>query len=1286
MATLVLQVAGAFVGQMIGGPFGAMLGRAIGAVAGSYVDARLLGGDMHREGPRLKAMHGLAATEGAPIPRVFGRARVGGELIWATRFLETSHETSPSGGKGGGPTVTEHSYFANFAVGLCEGPVAMVRRVWADGKEVDLSKITMRVHLGDEDQHPDPLIVAKEGADNAPAYRGLAYVVFERLPLEKFGNRIPQLSFEVVRPIGGIADMIRGVDLIPGASEFAYSVASRLKTPAPGKTQTETRHVLHASSDWVASLDALQALCPNLESVALVVSWFGDDLRAGHCTIAPRVEANDKVVLGMPWRVAGLSRTQGREVSQVDGKPAFGGAPSDDVVKAAIADLKARGLHVAFYPFVMMDVAADNALPDPWTGEEGQPAYPWRGRIACNPAPGRPGSPDATAAAATQVAAFFGSAAPPDSEWSYRRFILHYAALCAEAGGVDAFLLGSELAALTRVRAAANAYPAVEALTQLATDARAILGAATKISYAADWTEYGSHVPAPGELRFPLDPLWASPHVDFIGIDAYWPLSDWRDGDAHLDARIAGSIYDRDYLRARVASGEGYDWHYPDAAARAAQARAPIADGAYGKPWVYRSKDLLGWWSNPHLPRFAGVEAQAPTPWVPRSKPIWLIEIGCPAVDRGANAPNVFPDPKSSESGLPHFSRGGRDDLMQARAIEALISHFDPAAPGHVEGVNPISPLYGARMVDPARIHVWCWDARPFPAFPAQSGVWADAVNYETGHWLNGRLESAHLDALVAALAEDAAGSVLTRAGGDIHGVVDGYALDRIMSPRAAIETLSALFGFDVVVSSGALRFVRRGTRQALALTPDDLAPDKDERLFHLTRGQDGELPHELSASFADAERDYRQTSVLSRRIEGATRRASQAALGIVMRRAEMRRLADIWLQDVWAAREKASFRLRPGLRQLEIGDHVTLPVDGGRRRFQITRIDDGVERAVEARALEPAIFDVAAQAAPPINAPPPDQFGPPQVVALDLAIARGAPTVLQYLAVFADPWPGRLAVWKKIGAGAFDLVGVVARRAKIGVLRSPLPPGPVGRFDHAASVLVELPAGAFASVSDAEAFAGKTSLAIQGADGAWEIIAYAHAELVGPDTWRLSRLLRGLGGEAHLAQRTVEAGALAVRLTDALFPLTDKLADLGVGATYRIGPANSDHADDAVVEIETAASPKALKPYAPVQVRARREAGGVAISFTRCGRIDADAWETLEIPVGEASEAYRLSIHGPAGPLRTWTLAQPFKLYAAADEVADFGAPQSALSISVAQISASVGEGFEAASLVPVA
>ena len=124
------------------------------------------------------------------------------------------------------PRSPSTSTSPRLAVALCEGPITGIGRIWADGKPMSLDGVTMRVHLGDEDQDADPFIAAKMGAANTPAYRGTAYVVFEELPLERFGNRMPQLSFEVFRPIldGESAEsLVRAVTLIPASGEFAYA-------------------------------------------------------------------------------------------------------------------------------------------------------------------------------------------------------------------------------------------------------------------------------------------------------------------------------------------------------------------------------------------------------------------------------------------------------------------------------------------------------------------------------------------------------------------------------------------------------------------------------------------------------------------------------------------------------------------------------------------------------------------------------------------------------------------------------------------------------------------------------------------------------------------------------------------------------------------------------------------------------------------------------------------------------------------------------------------------------
>src|SRR5262249_14966419 len=130
--------------------------------------------------------------------------RVAGQLLWATRYKETQTTTTTGGGKGGGGvsvTETDYTYSISFAVGLCAGVVTKIGRVWADGNLIDLSAFTTRFYPGDEAQGFDPLIEEIEGSGNTPAYRGLAYIVFEDMQLATFGNRIPQLQFEVIRSL-----------------------------------------------------------------------------------------------------------------------------------------------------------------------------------------------------------------------------------------------------------------------------------------------------------------------------------------------------------------------------------------------------------------------------------------------------------------------------------------------------------------------------------------------------------------------------------------------------------------------------------------------------------------------------------------------------------------------------------------------------------------------------------------------------------------------------------------------------------------------------------------------------------------------------------------------------------------------------------------------------------------------------------------------------------------------------------------------------------------------------
>jgi hypothetical protein len=338
MATLVLSAVGAAAGAQVGGAVlglsGAVIGRAVGATVGRAIDQRLMGlGSRAVQHARIDRLRITAAGEGLPLPRIWGRMRVAGHVIWASNFEEQRGRSRRT--KGGlGPRVSEQSsYTVNLAIALCEGEILGIGRVWADGEEISPDDLNLRLYTGSEDQLPDPKIEAIEGAGRVPAYRGTAYVVMEDLDLGQFGNRVPGFSFEVLRAAQGanettLQDAVRAVAWMPGSGEFALATAPVDQDAGLGDRQMINVNSPVGGTDIAASLSALGAELPRVGSGLLVVSWFGDDLRCAECRIEPKVEAPVRNA-SQQWSVSGLSRGAAKTLAQIDGAPVYGGTPSD---------------------------------------------------------------------------------------------------------------------------------------------------------------------------------------------------------------------------------------------------------------------------------------------------------------------------------------------------------------------------------------------------------------------------------------------------------------------------------------------------------------------------------------------------------------------------------------------------------------------------------------------------------------------------------------------------------------------------------------------------------------------------------------------------------------------------------------------------------------------------------------------------------------------------------------------------------------------------------------------
>jgi hypothetical protein len=1296
MATILLSAAGAAIGGGISSTFlglsGAVIGRAVGASLGGLIDQKMFGQAAPVvEAGKVDSFRVQSAQEGAVIPRVMGRMRIAGQMIWSSKFKETVTTASTGGGKGAPkPSVTtnSYSYSVSVAFALGEGEIDRVRRVWADGVEVASDELNYTVYKGSDDQLPDPVIAAVEGLENTPAFRGTAYVVIEDLPLEQFGNRIPQLNFEVFRhaqPVGyethDPSNMIQSVCLIPGTGEYALATTPVNYPFGFGEVQSANVNTSRGQANVIHALDDLVSDLPQCGSTSLVVTWFGTDLRCGLCKLRPQVEQKQHEGSPMPWAVSGINRAQAIEVSQDEDRPVFGGTPADASVLEGIAALKERGQAITFYPFILMDIQEGNGLINPYTGEAEQPVVPWRGRITNSLAPNIAGSPDGTAVAGAEVDAFFGTASLLDfsvngqtveytgaAEWSYRRFILHYAHLCALAGGVDAFCIGSELRGLTQIRGGLDSFPVVSQLIALTQDVRAILGPDVKIGYAADWSEYFGYQPqdGSGDLYFHLDPLWSNANIDFIGVDNYTPLSDWRDEPGHLDAEVASSIYDLDYLKSNIEGGEGYDWYYASQEDRDVQQRLPITDGAYGEDWVYRYKDFANWWRNAHHNRIGGVRQATPTDWVAQSKPIWFTEFGCPAIDKGTNQPNVFLDEKSSESFAPYYSNSTVDSYLQRQYLTAMHEYWGDAA--H----NPISVFYDAPMINMARSSVWAWDTRPWPDFPDRLSLWSDGVNYTKGHWISGRFADQSLAAVVSEICEIS--GVFDYDVSALRDNIVGFAIRDIETGRQSLQSLMIAYDFVSYEDGGKVVFTPRSQEDSVHFSEADLArlPDQDDVVSKI-RSPDAERVGRLRVQFWDQNEHYEAASVEARFTGDVSQATSSIQLPLVLERGMGQAIANRLFVNAKVARDEVKFAVPPSNLEIALGDYIS--IGESPFTYRVDRIEDYGARVVEAVRVERGVFDTVSGSGFSREPKPVLTDTTPHFAFLDLPLLKGGEVAhAPHFAATASPWRAGVSVYDSSGSDGFNLNMTLGNKAIFGETLSTLAKATPARWDRGGGVLVRFSEDV-QTRSKIDVLNGANAAAIRFGSGDWEVFQFNHADMQSDGSYRLHALLRGQVGTEWLVPDEWPVGSEIVILGRGVEQIELTATARGLARNYRIGPANKPASHGAYKQIIEAFDGVGLRPYTPVQLKVVREVGGnLRVNWIRRTRIDGDSWLSYEVPMGEDAEMYRLRVWKGVSLLREHEITTPAWVYSASEITAD-GAT-GAVDIEVAQLSTRFGIG----------
>jgi hypothetical protein len=188
-----------------------------------------------------------------------------------------------------------------------------------------------------------------------------------------------------------------------------------------------------------------------------------------------------------------------------------------------------------------------------------------------------------------------------------------------------------------------------------------------------------------------------------------------------------------------------------------------------------------------------------------------------------------------------------------------------------------------------------------------------------------------------------------------------------------------------------------------------------------------------------------------------------------------------------------------------------------GESAWRIVEVSDGATVKFEAVRAGPVRAEVRATVQP--------VMGPvaPVPVEADAVIVVGPPLpgmeddVRPLVFAFAEPWPGALTVSAGADAASLSVRGQVERPCAMVELVSALHAHVSGRWQEA-EVVVKLPVSSLQSRAEVAVLNGANAALVETAAG-WELVQFAHAELVGEETWKLGDLLRGqVGSEDAMA------------------------------------------------------------------------------------------------------------------------------------------------------------------------
>lgn len=525
-----------------------------------------------------------------------------------------------------------------------------------------------------------------------------------------------------------------------------------------------------------------------------------------------------------------------------------------------------------------------------------------------------------------------------------------------------------------------------------------------------------------------------------------------------------------------------------------------------------------------------------------------------------------------------------------------------------------------------------------------------------------------------------------------INHSVRGFRIAERGSVRAALEPLQARYTFDVAHSGYKLRFVSRGGDSAITIPTEDLGAvaegEKDPVLLPVAREMEAQLPWRVTVRYLDPKREYDLGEQYAERPAAVCVNERSLDMPLVMTATEAAKTADVLLAKEWVERtEFGPFEIPPTYRAVEAADIVTVEHRGQAHDLRVTRAEylpDG-RMSCHGRLTAPqsytstAIGEEANVAGVSLVA----LRGTTTAYLLDIPRIRSEQDVAGMsfgLLGMAVDWPGGVLLRSDDSGNTWASIGAMNVKARVFTVATAAPAYHSYSVDHGTVLTVTpvTPGAELFSVTEEQLYS-QSNLAVYGADGRWEVIAFQTATDNGDGTYALRDLLRGLYG----SERTVSLHAAGDKLVmldiDRLGFSGLPLAAINSPRLYR-GVTSGALLDSAPNMTKTYGAIN-LKPLSVVDVTMARSPMSFdwTVGWSRRSRWPTPLFSGVAVPLGETSESYEVEFWsaGYGALLRTVTgLSSPSCVYTSAQQASDSGSNQITIQGKIYQLSSVVGRG----------